>query len=526
MMRSRGVAIASICLIAVLAACGGGGGGTSGTTYTVGGTVSGLGVSGLVLQNNGGDDTSVSADGTFTFAAALADGAAYSVTAKTQPSGQTCTVANGSGTVAGGNVTNVAVTCAWNAPKTELVSRSTDSSVFSTRTTSEFPVITADGRYVAFVSSTPNLAAGATNGFRQIFVHDRLTHETTLVSVNDSGTEGNNNSFSPSITDDGRYVSFESDATNLVSGDTNSTMDVFLRDLQAGTTIRASVGAGGVQGNAKSCQAVLSANGAYLAFASYASNLTGGVAGTSTINAYLRNLQTQTNTLISADSGGTGIGGQLPAISADGSRIAFWSFASALVSGDSNGVWDIFLYDAAASPKIRLVSVASNSVQRNQGNESTSRVVAPAISGDGKFVAYSTTADNLVSGDTNGLQDVFVFDTVANTTVRASVGSTGAQASGGDSPVGQGERVALSYDGTWVAFTTAATNIADGGSNVLVHNNTTGATVAITASATQASGDKGPAISSDGRYVAFVSEGQLDPRFASSGVFVHDRSHP
>jgi Tol biopolymer transport system component len=141
-------------------------------------------------------------------------------------------------------------------------------------------------------------------------------------------------------------------------------------------------------------------------------------------------------------------------------------------------------------------------------------------------VAFSTTADNLVTGDTNSLQDVFIHQVSTGVTIRASEGTGGVQATGGDSPAGQGERVALSSDGTWVAFTTSATNISAGGSNVLIHNNLTDETIAITANGTNFSGSKGPAISGDGRFVAFMSSAQLDPRFSSSGVFVQDRTIP
>ena len=131
-----------------------------------------------------------------------------------------------------------------------------------------------------------------------------------------------------------------------------------------------------------------------------------------------------------------------------------------------------------------------------------------------------------VAGDTNGLQDVFVYKVSTGETSRASEGTGAVQATGGDSPVGQGERVALSSDGTWVAFTTAATNISAGGSNVVIHNNVSGETKALTADSGFFSGSKGPAISGDGRFVAFMSGLKLDPRFASSGVFVQDLTIP
>jgi hypothetical protein len=413
------------------------------------------------------------------------------------------------------------------AVKNELVSRSTDSTVTGTNTTSEWPAISADGRYVAFVSYAANLAPGATGLKRQIFVHDRQTHQTELVSVTTAGAEGNNDSFAPAISSDGRYVVFESYAVNLVPGDANLVRDVFIRDRQALTTSRISVGAGGVEGNSESFAPAVSADGRYVAFTSYADNLTPGVTGNAKTNVYVRDMLTATNTLVSMTLSliGGSQSSSLPAISADGSRIAFWSFESNLVGGDTNGLWDIFLWDRNAATKITLVSVSSTGVQKNQGNESVSRIVAPAISANGDIIAYSTTATNLVPGDTNGLQDVFVHQVSTAVTIRASEGAGGVQATG-DSPVGQGERVALSSDGTWVAFTTAAANISAGGNNVMIHNNFTSETIAITANVANFSGSKGPALSGDGRFVAFMSGAQLDPRFASSGVFVQDRTLP
>jgi Tol biopolymer transport system component len=400
--------------------------------------------------------------------------------------------------------------------------------VTGTATNSEFPAISADGRYVAFVSYAANLAPGATGLGRQIFMHDRQTHQTELVSVSTAGVEGNNDSAAPAISSDGRYVVFTSYSTNLVSGDANAVRDVFIRDRQTQTTSRISVSSGGVEGNSESFDPAISADGRYVAFASYADNLTAGVTGNAKTNVYVRDTLTSTNTLVSMTLGGTG-GSQsssLPAISADGSRIAFWSFEINLVAGDTNSLWDIFLWDRNASPKIKLVSVSSAGGQKNQGNESISRIVAPAISADGDIVAFSTTASNLVAGDTNGLQDVFLHQVSTGVTVRASEGTGAVQATGGDSPVGQGERVALSSDGTWVAFTTAATNISAGGSNVVIHNNVTGETKALTADSGFFSGSKGPAISGDGRFVAFMSSLKLDPRFTSSGVFVRDQLIP
>ena len=313
---------------------------------------------------------------------------------------------------------------------------------------------------------------GSTGAHRQIFWRDRFTGETRLISASGAGVEGNADSSAPAISADGLHVAFESYATNLVAGDANGVRDVFLWAADGGVLpaelVRVNVGTGGAEANSDSVEATLSADGKVVAFSSSASNLTPGVSGTNTVNVYLRDLTAGTNTLVSADGGGTGVGGSKPALSEDGKRLAFYSFASTIVPGDTNGLWDVFVYDRTSSATAR-VSLTSSGSERNQGTESVSRVVEPAISGDGRYVAYATTATNVVAGDTNGLQDVFVVDTQTGSVVRASVANDGTQGDA-DSPSGQGERVALSYDGTWVAFASSATTLGAPAGNVLMRN--------------------------------------------------------
>ncbi|NMG21975.1 calcium-binding protein, partial [Brasilonema bromeliae SPC951] len=138
------------------------------------------------------------------------------------------------------------------------------------------PTISADGRFVAFYSAANNLVAGDTNNSSDIFVRDLLTGTTTRVSVADDGTQGNNNSSNPAISADGRFVAFDSTASNLVAGDTNNTSDIFVRDLLTGTTTRVSVADDGTQGNGFSYTPAISADGRFVAFESSASNLVAG----------------------------------------------------------------------------------------------------------------------------------------------------------------------------------------------------------------------------------------------------------
>ncbi|MBI5716842.1 MAG: PD40 domain-containing protein [Burkholderiales bacterium] len=484
-------------------------------------TAAGDSVSATVPVPAGGDLYNAVA---FELPAALANGSAYTLTVQTAPAGQTCRVYKGASGTTPVADSAVKVGCEWN---TNHVSRSGDDSVRGTFFESTNPAIGGDasyreGRFVAFMSSA-NLGGNA-GGQRQIWWRDTMTGETRLISTDAAGNPGNGDSFAPAISRDGLTVAFESYATNLVAGDTNGVRDVFVWSSAGGTltvgVTRASVAPGGVQGNAASYDATLSADGRVVVFSSDAGNLVAGTTVSGT-NAYRRDLQAGTTTLVSRGLDDTGVGGALPSVSADGNRVAFWSFAANLTGGDSNGLWDIFVYDHAAGTR-RRVSLTSTGGERNQGSESASRMVAPALSGDGRFVAYATTASNVVPGDTNGVQDVFVVEIATGAVQRASVATGGAQGDAA-SPIGQGERPAISHDGTWIAFTTTATNLGvptttTGIGNVLMHHRVTGETRAV--SDQRSSGSVGvPTISMSGTYVAFGASSFLDARFAASGLF-------
>jgi hypothetical protein len=234
----------SLALAIGILACGDDDGGQT-AYYSVGGIVNGLSGS-MVLQCNGTNDLTVTSDGAFTFNTPLADGAGYAVTVAIQPSGQTCTVNNGTGTLSGTNVTGVQVDCVT-ADVITRVSVASDGT--EENNWSWFPSISGDGRYVAFHSGATNLVPGDSNVRSDVFVHDRLTGETTRVSVASDGTEGNDFSLFSSISGDGRYVAFQSLASNLVPGDANGWWDVFVHDRVTGETTRVSVASDGAEGN-------------------------------------------------------------------------------------------------------------------------------------------------------------------------------------------------------------------------------------------------------------------------------------
>jgi Tol biopolymer transport system component len=329
--------------------------------------------------------------------------------------------------------------------------------------------VSADGRYVLFDSHGTDVVPGDTNGQTDVFVHDRQTGETTRVDVASDGKQARMlPSHGTSISADGRYVVFTSEAGNLVTGDTNEATDVFVHDRQTGETTRVSVRSSGAQ-----------------------------VSGFS----------------------GDGV------ISADGRFVAFDSYAHTLVPHDTNGGQDVFLRDLQAGKTTRM-DVSSYGRQAARGSQS----VWPSISGDGRFVAFASNAPNLVTGDTNRVTDIFVRDRKRGRTVRVSVGPRARQARDVRSRNGSA-LPSISADGRFVAFVSSATNLVSNDTNrmpdVFVRDRSRGRTmrVSVTNSRRQAKRESGvPVISPDGRFVAFSSYSALVPgELAGVGqLFVRD----
>lgn len=312
------------------------------------------------------------------------------------------------------------------------------------------PSISSDGRYVAFQSGASNLVAGDTNGSDDIFVYDRLVGTTTRVSVNAAGTQASDSSYGPSISSDGRYVAFWSFATNLVAGDTNGQFDVFVRDRQLGVTARVSVATAGTEADNLSTNPSISSDGRYVAFQSSASNLVAGdTLGFDDI--FVRDTQTSTTTRVSVDSGAVQANNvsNNPSISANGRYVAFRSSASNLVAVDTNGLDDIFVHDTQTNTTT-LVSVDSIGAQANGSSNN------PSISSDGRHVVFQSGASNLVAGDTNGFNDIFIRDTLSNTTTLVSMNSAAVLANNNsNNPL-------ISSDGQYVAFESSASNLVNG----------------------------------------------------------------
>jgi Tol biopolymer transport system component len=316
------------------------------------------------------------------------------------------------------------------------------------------PSISADGRYVAFASFASNFASGDTGAHEDIFVHDRVTGVTEGVTVGTGALPANGDSDSPSISADGRYVAFSSVASNIDSSDSNGRWDVFVHDRLTGTNERVSLNSNGNQGNDDSFGASISADGRYVAFHSLATNLVSGDTN-GTYDVFIHDRQTGVTERVSVDSNGTQGNNfsDAPSISADGRFVSFLSLASNLVAGDTNGSEDVFVHDLQNGTTER-VSMAWNGAEGNSGS------VISSISADGRYVAFYSHATNLVRGDTNNAYDIFVRDRQLGTTERVSLDSAGAQANGSsDDPP------AISGDGRFVAFASDATNLVTGDTN-------------------------------------------------------------
>jgi len=391
---------------------------------------------------------------------------------------------------------------------TERVSVASDGS--EANEASYFPRITSDGRYVVFTSRATNLAPGDdTNGKEDVFVHDRYTDTTERVSIDSSGGEGNGYSGAWGATisiDDGRYVAFGSDATNLVPNDTNAQDDIFVHDREDDTTERVSMAYDGSQANGSNWWGpAISGDGRYVAFASSATNLVpNDTNGTDDI--FVRDRQDDTTERVNMAYDGSqsnGYSGFLGiAISADGRYVAFDSYATNLVPDDTNGVPDLFLRDRDNDTTER-VSVADDGSQANGWSD------VEAISRDGLHVAFASAATNLISDDSNAMTDIFIRDLDTDTTERLSVDSDGNEAEGGDSLF-----PAISGDLRYVVFFSEATNLVlddnNGSGDVFLRDRLKQTTKLISVSSDGDQGDwlsggNGVAIGLDSRFIAYDS---------------------
>lgn len=390
--------------------------------------------------------------------------------------------------------------------------------------------VSADGRYVAFSSHASNLVPGDTNGAEDVFVYDRHTGDVERVSVSSIGAEADNTATSAAISADGRYVAFYSFASNLVPGDTNSNHDVFVHDRVTGETVRASVSSTGTGGNGSSTNPDISGDGRYVVFESGSENLVpndtngpcGGGVPSEGCDVFVHDLATRTTERVSTTSSGAqadGPSGSFPTISDDGRYVAFNSYASNLVPGDPDNVADIFVKDRETG-QTTGVSVGTGGVRANASSFSGT------ISGDGRYVAFRSFAANLVPADGNRVADVFLHDRAAGTTERVSVTSAGVEANAATDPF-----LDISRDGRFVTYQSSATNLVSGDTNgatdVFVYDRVAGVTerASVGPAGSQGAGaSTDPSISADARHVSFASVAELaEGSNGFTDVFLRDR---
>jgi len=361
--------------------------------------------------------------------------------------------------------------------------------------------MSADGRYVVFESDATNLVADDFNGWTDVFVRDRQLRTTARVSVNLSGGDANGPSEVSAISADGRYVAFRSAAHDLVVGDTNFEWDIFVRDMLLGVTVRASVAVDGGDANDDSSGPSISADGRYVAFVSHAFNLVPGPQNR--LNCvYVRDLQVGETVLASGawDGGAADADAWGGTISGDGRHVAFVSAATNIVVDDFNGLTDVFVRDLNTAWTLR-VSVDE------LGGDSDGTSTSPSINHDGTHIAFNSDATDLVSGDTNGQSDVFVrVHNPPFSTHRVSLSSDGQQGDLGSSGS------SISAGARYVAFGSNATNFVpddtNGWSDVFLHDRWTSRTWRVS---TDLLGNESngwsavPSISADDRFIVFRS---------------------
>lgn len=355
-----------------------------------------------------------------------------------------------------------------------------------------------DGQTAVFESFAQDLDTDATVD-RDVFQANTSTRAVSLLRVGFGGVQPNARTFDPKISSNAGYITFTSLATNLVTPDTNNDADVFLYDQFTTLVEMVSVSTAGVQSNGGSYQSSVSYDGSFVVFSSNASNLeTGGPTGVYQI--YLRDRNNSTTVRISRSNLGAVANDDCltPRISSDGTTVVFESDATNLVPGDTNGVMDIFVYHIPTDT-LECVSLSTG------GTVSNGQSFQPFINGDGRFVGFSSVADDLVTGDTNGAVDVFLRDRGIGSTGVVNVTSS-------DVMVANGQDGDISDDGRFVVYSSTATNLVVGDTNgvrdVFLRDRQTGdvARVSITSGGTQANGaSTEPRLSPDGRKIGFTS---------------------
>ena len=306
------------------------------------------------------------------------------------------------------------------------------------------PSISGDGRYVAFVTDGTGLVTGGNSNFYQVYLRDRTTGVTRRVSTKPNGNQGTEDSSAPAVSNDGRFVAYESDSPGLVTGDTNEWTDVFVYDRVAATNRRVSLTDADAQAETGGDSPSISGDGRFVAFTSFERLSAADVDDFQDV--YVRDQILMTTTLASVTSSGgsPNAAASFPVISANGQHVAFTSSATNMDGiADDNGFDDVFVRSLGGSTTQRVSRNAAGGLAHGIAGR-------PTISGDGRFVAYESSAADAVTDDTNGVGDAFVFDRNTSTTSRVSTDQLGQQLpQGGALPV-------ITTNGTFVTFATDA----------------------------------------------------------------------
>jgi Tol biopolymer transport system component len=391
---------------------------------------------------------------------------------------------------------------------------------------SNFSDISWDARFVVFESTASNLNPDDAEALLDVFLRDRNLGTTELISrASGAGANGNNTSFRPSVNADGRFVAFNSSAINLHTDDVDVTLDIYVRDrFGVDATLLASraTGGGGAKGNGASAEPDINQFGNRVGFQSAASNLDPADADTA-LDIFLRDLQTQTTEYISRATGVAGAASdganEDASVNSFGDLVAFESTGTNMHPDDTDAAKDVYVRDTVFDTTT-LVSRASG-VSGAKGNGAS---VNPAISADGRFVAFQSNATNLHPDDTDTSQDVFVRDLQTNTTTLVSRAS-GPTGEGGD---GSSVDPAISPDGRFVAFDSVATNLVpDDTNNIsdvivrdLVGEYTIRASVASDGQQVFTGDVIKPSVSANASAVVFFSDGNFVPEDTNSFIDV------
>jgi RHS repeat-associated protein len=375
--------------------------------------------------------------------------------------------------------------------------------------------ISADGRFVAFSSFANNLVLNDINGTNDIFVRDLVTGETTKVSGN--GYDAAATYFqSPSISANGRFVTYMTYFNNQYS-------DISVYDRELGLTTRASVNSNGVGANSASFSPSISDDGRYVVFESIAFNLVPNDTNGS-IDIFIHDMLTGETTRVSENSSGVqgNSGSGVPSISADGKFVTFKSLATNLVPGDTNNSVDLYVYNVE-NKQITKLTNANNGGFRDVGFGVNVPVGYTSISGNGRFIAFQSELEDLVPNDTNQNSDVFVYDQLSGVTTRVSVDSLGGQASGNGASISDdGRYVAFLSNSPNIVPDGTGDTAFSGYAAAFVHDLVTGETARVARRV-----DGNPKISADGRFISFGSYvDDLVPNDTNNAVDVFVSKNP